>query len=222
MPRLDTLSYYGRTEPRGDDWMYFQIVENKRGRLGHHIDASKLGTSLTALKYLDFVSGPGYLGAWRVIEEERAAVVRNGRYRVILSGIGGDEFFGGIPDPCAHLADLIVQFKLIALAKQLMAWSLAKRKPWIQILWLALVDLLPPSLGQYFAKKAEVETWIRKDFAKRTRIAIPTVGPKARGDSSDWREETRKGSRWPRRLSPRRLLRRAGCSRSRRTPRTKY
>ena len=28
------------------------------------------------------------------------------------------------------------------------------------------------SLGQYFAKEAKIEPWIRKDFAKRTRLAI--------------------------------------------------
>ena len=31
---------------------------------------------------------------------------------------------------------------------------------------------LPCSLGQYLVKEAKVESWIRKDFAKRTRLAI--------------------------------------------------
>lgn len=39
-PRLDTLSYYDKTEPSGDDWTYFQKVEAKRGRAGIHIDGS--------------------------------------------------------------------------------------------------------------------------------------------------------------------------------------
>jgi len=43
--RLDTLSYYDKTEPSGDDWTYFQKVEAKRGRAGIHIDGSGLGTS---------------------------------------------------------------------------------------------------------------------------------------------------------------------------------
>ena len=34
-PRLDTLSYYDKTEPKGDDWIYFQKIEEKRGRAGH-------------------------------------------------------------------------------------------------------------------------------------------------------------------------------------------
>ena len=99
-----------------------------------------------------------------------------GGYRAVLSGIGGDEFMGGVPDPRAHLADLIVQFKLVSLAKQLTAWSLVKRRPWIQLLWQSAIDVLPPSLGQYLVKEAKVEPWIRKDFAKRTRLAIRQLG----------------------------------------------
>ena len=60
----------------------------------------------------------------------------------------------------------------VSLAKQLMAWSLVKRRPWIQLLWQSAIDVLPSSLGQYFAKEAKIEPWIRKDFAKRTRLAI--------------------------------------------------
>lgn len=171
-PRLDTLSYYDKTEPNGDDWIYFQKVEEKRGRVGAHIDGGKLGSSPASLEYHEFSALPGYLGSGRQLEAERAAVVQSGGYRAVLSGIGGDEFLGGIPNPSAQLADLIVQFNLIKLARQLTAWSLVKRKPWIQLLWQASMDLLPRSLGQYFLKQAKVEPWIQKKFAMRTRLAI--------------------------------------------------
>ena len=78
----------------------------------------------------------------------------------------------GSPILARILADLIVQFKFVSLAKQLTAWSLVKRRPWIQLLWQSAIDVLPPSLGQYLVKEAKVEPWIRKDFAKRTRLAI--------------------------------------------------
>src|SRR5256885_4258588 len=44
-PRLDTLSIYDKTEPNGDDWIYFRKIEEKRGRPGVHIDGSKMGSS---------------------------------------------------------------------------------------------------------------------------------------------------------------------------------
>src|SRR6266478_1707322 len=176
-PRLDTLSYYDKTEPNGDDWLHFQKVEQKRGRIGVHIDASKVGTSPAALKYAGFTPLPGYLGDRRRLEVERADVVRGGGYRAILSGIGGDEFLGGIPNPSVQLADLIVQFKFTRLAKQLLAWSIVKRKPWIQLLLQASANLLPLSIGQYFIKQAKPEPWIEKPFARCTRLAMRLLGP---------------------------------------------
>jgi asparagine synthase (glutamine-hydrolysing) len=174
-PRLDTLSYYDKSEPSGDDWTYFQKVEAKRGRAGIHIDGSRLGTSPDSLACTDFCPLPGALGFGQKIDAERADAVRRGGYRAVLSGIGGDEFTGGVPDPRAQLADLIVQGKFVSLAKQLMAWSLVKRRPWIQLLWQSAIDVVPASLGQYFAKKAKIEPWIRKDFAKRTRLALRQI-----------------------------------------------
>ena len=171
-PRVDTLSYYDKTEPHGDDCIHFPKIEQRRGRVGIHIDASKLGTSPASLECADFCPLPGALGSGQSLDTERTEAVRSGGYRAVLSGIGGDEFMGGVPDPRAHLADLIAQFKFVRLTKQLISWSLVKRRPWIQLLWQSAIDVLPSSLGQYFVKEAKIEPWIPKDFAKRTRLAI--------------------------------------------------
>jgi asparagine synthase (glutamine-hydrolysing) len=170
-PRLDTLSLYDKSEPRGDDWLYFPKVEEKRGRAGAHIDAGKYGDS-DSLQCPEFSALPGYLNAGSEITTERATVIKAGGYKVVLSGIGGDEFMGGVPNPTAHLADLILRFKFVRLAKQLTAWSLVKRRPWIQLLWEATLDLLPSSIGQYFVKQAKVDPWIDSDFARRTKLAV--------------------------------------------------
>ena len=172
IPLLDTISYYDDTEPNGDDSIYFQKIEQKRGRAGIHVDCSDCGSSTASLEYSEFCALPGALGTGQKLDTERADVVRGGGYRAVLSGIGGDEFLGGVPDPRAHLADLLVQLKLVSLAKQLTAWSLVKRRPWIHLLWESAIDVLPASLGQYLVKEAKVESWIRKDFAKRTRLAV--------------------------------------------------
>jgi asparagine synthase (glutamine-hydrolysing) len=175
-PCVDTLSFYDKTEPNGDDWVYFKKVEEKRGRVGAHIDASKYGES-ASLEYSEFFALPGHLGAGQHVEAERAAVVRVGGYRAILSGIGGDEFAGGIPDPRAQLADLVVQVKFTELVRQLTAWSLVKRKPLVQLLWQSLLDLLPRWLRRYMVKDAKVEPWLEKEFAARTKLATRLLGP---------------------------------------------
>ena len=171
-PRLDTLSYDDKSEPSGDDWIYFQKVEAKRGRVGIHIDGSTLGSFSHSLGCTDFSPLPGTLGFGKILDMERADAVRNGSYRAVLSGIGGDEFMGGIPDPRALLGDLIVQFRLVSLARQLTAWSLIKRRPLVQLLWDSALDAIPASLARYFVKQAKVEPWIQKDFARRTHLAV--------------------------------------------------
>src|SRR5882672_1265523 len=174
-PRLDTLSYYDKTEPKGDDWTYFRKIEAKRGRVGIHIDGSRLGTSPDSLRCEQFCPLPGGLGFGRALDTERAGAVRQGGYCAVLSGIGGDEFTGGVLDPRAHLADLIVQGKFISLARQLMAWSLVKRRPWIHLLWESAIDAVPAPMGQFFVKEAQIEPWIRKEFAKRTGLALRQI-----------------------------------------------
>jgi asparagine synthase (glutamine-hydrolysing) len=171
-PRVDTLSYYDATEPSGDDCIHFPKVEQKRGKVGVHLDGSRLGTISASLDCPDFCPLPGSLGFTQNLETKRAEAVRDGGYRAVLSGVGGDEFMGGVPNQRAHLADLIVQFKFGSLTKELVIWSLDKRRPWIQLLWESAIDVLPPSLGQYLAREAKIEPWMRKDFAKRTRLAI--------------------------------------------------
>lgn len=172
VPRLDTLSYYDNSEPSGDDWTYFQKIEAKRGRQGFHIDGSRLGSRTSSPACEGFCPLPGDCGFGTELGAERADAVRGGGYRAVLSGLGGDEFMGAVPDPRAHLADLIVQFKFVSLARQLMAWSLVKRRPWIQLLWQSAVEIMPASVRQYVARDAKVEPWIKKGFAKRTHMAL--------------------------------------------------
>ena len=171
-PRLDTLSYYDRTEPKGDDWIYFQKIEEKRGKTGVHIDGSKMAKSPASLEFREFCPFPGALGVSNELDDERSDAVRKGGHRVVLSGMGGDELMGGIPNPRSLLGDLIVQFRVFHLVRQLAAWSLVKRRPWIHLLWDSATDALPPALGQYLVKETKIEPWVRKDFARRTRLGF--------------------------------------------------
>jgi asparagine synthase (glutamine-hydrolysing) len=175
-PRLDTISFFDKNEPNGDDWRYFPIIEKKRGRIGIHIDAGKVSDYRLAFDHADFCALPGFVAVRRQVEIDRAAVMTERGYRVVLSGTGGDEFMGGIPNPDAQLADLIVQFKFVNLAQQLLAWGIVKQCPWIQLLWRAVVALLPPSLGQFVAREARLEPWIEQRFAKRSRMAKRQLG----------------------------------------------
>jgi asparagine synthase (glutamine-hydrolysing) len=168
-PRLDTISYFDQTEPNGDDWIYFTEVEQKRGKIGFHIDASRVSNCSRSLDSDTFQPWPTNIGWFIDLETERAAILRAGSYRVVLSGKGGDEFLGGIPDPSSQLADLIAQFKFISVVRLAAAWSLAKRQPFIKTLYSASAVLVAPVLGE-LRTRSVFESWVHKRFHKKTRI----------------------------------------------------
>lgn len=170
-PRVETISYYDNSEPNGDDWMYFRKIEEKRGKIGIHIDVSRFGTECPSFESHEFSALPGVFGGGQRLGDE-AHLIPGGACRRVISGMGGDEFLGGISDPRAHLADLIIQLRFKSLAEQLIAWSLVRRKPWLQLLYQSLIGILPTSLGRYLVREAKIEPWIRKDFARRTRMTI--------------------------------------------------
>jgi asparagine synthase (glutamine-hydrolysing) len=147
-PRLDTLSYFDNTEPNGDDCRYFHKIEVYRQRAGHHIDASTSGRELLLSSPTEFNAIPGSVVSTAGTESERSALFRASGYRVLFSGFGGDDFTGGVPDPRAQIADLIVLGQVRSLIRQITAWSLIKRRPWIQLFWQAAIDAAPPRLGQ--------------------------------------------------------------------------
>jgi asparagine synthase (glutamine-hydrolysing) len=164
--RLDTLSYYDPTEPRGDDQQYYPAVEKKRSRVGRHIDISKYGNSFS-LEYPDFVPVPGFMGGNSMLATDVAEVMRVQGNRVVLSGIGGDELLGGVPDPTPELADLLRTWHLRTFGRQLFAWSLAKRRPVTQLLFQAVLYLLPAPLRAHLMREATPPAWVHKSFAAR-------------------------------------------------------
>ena len=170
--RVDTLSLYDRTEPDGDDWIYFHKIEQLRGRHGWHLDVSVAADVRDSFRFETLRALPGYPSTGKAIANERAHILRAGGYRVILSGIGGDEFLGGIPDPSPQLGELLAQLRLISFCRGLLDWSLAKRRPAIQLLWEALLELIPPRLALLAGSRTRVEKWIKPSFARQTEMAI--------------------------------------------------
>lgn len=178
LPQLDTLSLYDKSEPQGDDWRFFNIVEEMRGRVGYHIDLGKYPASI-GLEHRTLVARPGTLPSGQEWELERSTIMERGGYRVVLSGIGGDEFLGGVPEPSPELADLLARFQIVKLARQLEAWSLVKRRPWVHLLSNAFCELLPDWLDIRRVTLGKLEPWIDRQFARRCGLASRRMGPAA-------------------------------------------
>lgn len=164
-PRIDTISFYNTKEPGGDERPYFSKVEEKRGQVGFHFDVGK-DQGAWLLQTRNFAAIPGYLGAQNVLDEV-STFKRVQGYRVLLSGIGGDEFLGGIPDPRPQLGDLVMQLRLFELARQLKAWSLAKRRPLIHIFYQSVLQMLPSVVRIRLSSQFKAEPWIHPQFVRQ-------------------------------------------------------
>lgn len=175
--RLDTMSLYDPTEPDGDERNFYSIVEAKRGRAGHHFDKSKYPYSFD-LKGSDFAAAPGWTRGKDSLRPVLAEMIETHGYRVVLSGVGGDELLGGIPDPRPQLADLMLPPRPVKLARQLVAWSLIKKRPFIQLLFEASLFWLPQTIRALLTKQGDVAPWVDDRFARRFHLAASQLGPK--------------------------------------------
>jgi len=172
-PRLDTYSRYDEEDPFQDDKRYLTIVEQKRGRSGHHVSPIRIESAFSVtrrLRPLDshyFSAHPGidHDGAEGV--QKRMEFMKANGYRIILAGIGGDEVTGGVPYCISELADLLVQGRFARLTKQLKAWSLVQKRTWANLAWNTLKKLEPEFLHQTPWDRKEVWSWIQRGFLEQ-------------------------------------------------------
>jgi asparagine synthase (glutamine-hydrolysing) len=133
--RLDTISFYDRTEPSWDEEPYFAITEERRGKVGVHIETSSsertfIAPDRSVAPFLLPGADSATVRRERVLEENLKA--RD--YRVILSGIGGDELLGGVPTPVPELTDYLFLGRFPSMFKQAMAWCMVTREPVLRLL----------------------------------------------------------------------------------------
>jgi len=132
-PAIETLSYYDLDEPSGDERPYFTLIEQKRGRTGHHISISDFTrqTAQEALAPLPedrFVASPGNFRRSLRWDSVIAEFQSKFGARVILSGLGGDEVLGGVQYEAPELADYLLSGRLIAFFQSALRWSLMRKK----------------------------------------------------------------------------------------------
>jgi asparagine synthase (glutamine-hydrolysing) len=130
---IDTVSYYDDSEPNWNEKPYFTAVERFRERRGLHIEVLSRGRKFgpPAPVYL----WPGPESNTLAAEQQLERQLDCGQYRVILSGIGGDELLGGPPNPLPELADLLVTGDIRKLISEAFQWCLAKRVPLVHLLY---------------------------------------------------------------------------------------
>jgi len=142
--RLDTVSSYSDSEPNWNERPYFTKVEDKRGRVGCHIDVGNWESFSFEGDSDSFAPIPAASGGLLTEAVRQLAVfVRSRGNRVLLSGVGGDEVLGGVPTAVPELADLTASFHWKALMQRAMPWALSKRQPVLDILRDTFKEFLP-------------------------------------------------------------------------------
>jgi asparagine synthase (glutamine-hydrolysing) len=165
-PGVETVSYYDDSEPNWNEWPYFAKVEERRGRTGFHIDVGIQGGLKFGLESDGFAATPGS-GLWSSeATKQFIDCMTATRSRVLLSGIGGDEFTGGVPTPIPELSDLLATGQFKTLARQLKVWALNKRRPWMYLLLETFRSFLPTAfIG--IEKYRRPASWLRPEFVTR-------------------------------------------------------
>lgn len=194
---IDTVSFYDDGEPSWDERPYFSAVEAFRGKTGVHIEAS---FSSRDYQPLDPALGTYYfpVGDRSSLEREKLFLLKlEGReYRSILSGVGGDEILGGVPDCFPELADYLYRLELGKFTRQTVKWCMAKRLPFF---WLT-GDTIRRTSMLYRDHKAQLEgvslPWMAPHLHRVLHEAT-SPDPRSRGVSR-WKTPSSlvKGNSW--------------------------
>ena len=178
-PRLDTITWYNESLPNWGELPHFAKVEEKRGRVGHHIDDGALKKEHSPIPFgAEFLSDR--LAATPIpnsriseLRKQNAVYIRSQGYRVTLSGIGGGEVTGdAVPTPTPEFQNLLARARFFTLARHLKAWAAKMRKPRLPLLWEAMRGFLPLAFHEIPEHITPAAPWFHPGFVRRNRAAL--------------------------------------------------
>jgi len=167
---LETLSFYDDSEPNWNERPFFSAVEAHRGRTGFHLNVADDGRFIPERNGL-LPATPVHGARPSSAEVRLSEFLSTGSFRVLLSGIGGDEFTGGVPTGVPELADLVSRMQLIGFFHRAFEWALSSRKPIAHIIARTIRSFLP-KLATSSAQIHWPMPWLRPSFLRRNRQSL--------------------------------------------------
>jgi asparagine synthase (glutamine-hydrolysing) len=175
--RLDTVTYTDASEPSWDEMPLVSAVETKRGRPGRHIELLLSEPDAHGTLPSRFQAVPTTLNSTTAAAEEFASLVSQEKYRIVLSGLGGDEMLGGVPTPVPELADLLARCRGYEFVRQSFQWAVAKKKPVVTLWRTTMSEFLPRGITRTSNASRRIP-WFNKEFAERNRPYIGFSQPR--------------------------------------------
>ena len=188
-PGLGTISWYDDTyddiEPDWNELPFITKVEQKRGRIGHHINIGALRdggdsrrSQMRAFENHCLAVTPDCSNPLTELFKQYGAYMRSEGYRVTLSGFGGDDATGGgVPAPTPELQNLLARARFLRFAHQLNAWAVRMGRSRFLLLWEAIRGFFPFVALPNDMRRAR---WFCPGFVRRNRAALRPYAPRVK------------------------------------------
>ncbi len=177
-PSLDTVSWYKDSDPDLDERCYFTKVEEKRGRIGCHVDLASLKHTSPQKPFESefqtdhFAATPIPNGGLPELFKQYARYMTSQGHRVTLSGLAGESATGGgVPTPIPEFQDLLARARFLTLAHQVNAWAAKMRKRRLPLLWEAARGFFLPTPVRA-PKEKRPAPWLQSGFVHRNHVAL--------------------------------------------------
>ncbi|MEN3328107.1 MAG: hypothetical protein V7638_2914 [Acidobacteriota bacterium] len=180
-PGLETVSHVFDECPTADERRYIRLVEEQRQIPGHHIKDEDFRLLAPLPNDVAIVTPNPVTLAFGFHSGIRKAMDRAGS-RVLLSGLGGDQMFGGVYGAYPEVADLFASGRLFTLHQRLRAWSKAMKRSYVGLLWKdAIMRQFPQRLQAITAgRAAQLPPWYNADFSRRMKLPQRMVAKELR------------------------------------------
>ncbi len=163
---LETLSYLDDSEPNWQERPFVEAVESLRGRKGFHVDVNHLLSFLPERDSETFPCTPATGLVPSLPQQQVSRFLEQQGIRVVLSGMGGDEVTGGVPDGSPELADLLCAGHFGTFFRRALAWSLETRRPLLHIAADSVRAFFPQPFPSRYLLRQKVP-WIHACFAAK-------------------------------------------------------
>jgi len=170
-PGLETVSHVFDECPTADERRYIQLVEAQRQIPGNHIKDEDFQLLAPLPDDVAIVTPNPVVLSFGLHSGIQKAMGHAGSC-VLLSGLGGDQMFGGVSGAYPEVADLLASARFLTLNRRLRAWSKAMKRSYAGLLWKdAVVRQFPQRWQTVTAGRvAQLPPWYNGDFSRRMKL----------------------------------------------------